>query len=858
MLAAGRSPWWGSALPGKALAGVALGSLAAIGVAVVDDYGISADDAVQRHLGFAVLYQALGDRDAERRHRDLGELHTPVRFYGTAFETPLAAVERLLGLTDSRDIHLTRHLLTHLLFLAGGGCAALLALRLFRSGWLALLAFALFALHPRLYAHSFFNSKDAAFAAAFMACLALTERAFRRDTAGAFALLGLGVGTLVNLRVMGALLAALVLAAKAVDLMLARDRAARRHTLATGAAFAASAGLGLYALSPYLWRDPSQLVHALAALSAHPFRPSSLFQGEWVRWPAIPPHYLPTWMSITTPLAALALAGVGAAAILARAKVAGAARGAPARFGLLLVACPALAILGIVLANANVYHGWRHFHFLWGPLAIIAVAGCLWLARGAGRRRALKRGVGGLAAAGVAAGAAQMAATHPHQAMYFNPLVDRDVPERLAGRYEMDYWHLSFWEALERVAHGWPAPSFDTTEGHLRGGLRSQALLLPPALRPGRFGRAPAVDFVIDRGQPLPAAGGPGRAPPMAHAVTVYDNTIAAAFALDAALLGPPAVHTLQAERTAAAASAPTAQAGFDLHWTPGMLTWLKAPCAAADVRGEFILRTAPHSTHIHPSLAHPSPSKGLAPSHPSPSKGLAPSQPSPSKGLAPLPPSPSKGLAPLPASPAPGTAHPGREFTERSFNFGRHGVRVDDACMIRTPLPHGPLAAIEAGQRLVHHWKRRQAPNPMGDGPDLWRVAIDLSAGQPVATDVTRPPLPPAEALVELPADAPFDLYLHGRTLVYARRHCRPEDTLAAFFLHAHPADPADLPRGRRGSGFLNLDFNMARHDAALIAHFGGRCAAWVRLPDFAIARLRTGQHAHGAELWRAEFTDV
>ena len=198
------------------------------------------------------------------------------------------------------------------------------------------------------------------------------------------------------------------------------------------------------------------------------------------------------------------------------------------------------------------------------------------------------------------------------------------------------------------------------------------------------------------------------------------------------------------------------------------------------------------------------------------------------------------------------------QEFTEHNFNFTRHGARVDGACLLRTPLPHGPLATIEAGQRLARSWRWRQARNPVGDGPDLWRVAIDLSAGQPIATDATRPPLPPAEALAGLPGDAPFALHLHGRTLVYARQHCRPEDTQERFFLHAFPADPALLPRHRRQSGFLNLDFNMAPHDAALIARFGGRCVAWRRLPDFPIAYLRTGQSARDAQLWLAEFTDV
>ena len=232
----------------------------------------------------------------------------------------------------------------------------MLAHRLFGGLWPALFALAAFALHPRLYAHSFFNTSDTPFTAFFMVCLCLAERAFRRGTAGAFALLGAGVGVLVNLRVMGALLFGAVLGLRALDVALAPGRAARRRALATGAAFAAAAAAALYAVSPHLWADPSRLLEAFALLSQHPFRGATLFAGAVVRWPDIPALYVPTWIAVTTPPALLTLGLAGAAATLGRglAPLSGAIRAAPPRFGLLLVACPALAVAAVVALNANV------------------------------------------------------------------------------------------------------------------------------------------------------------------------------------------------------------------------------------------------------------------------------------------------------------------------------------------------------------------------------------------------------------------------------------------------------------------------------------------------------------------------
>ena len=132
------------------------------------------------------------------------------RFYGAAFELPLFLLtERVLGLEDPRHVYLTRHVLTHLLFLIGGFCCYLLS--------------------PRLYAHSFFNSKDPVFASAFVMALLFASRAFDRDSLGAYRWCGAAAGLLVNLRVMGVVLFAVVLVFRAWAWFRAEGPAARRR-----------------------------------------------------------------------------------------------------------------------------------------------------------------------------------------------------------------------------------------------------------------------------------------------------------------------------------------------------------------------------------------------------------------------------------------------------------------------------------------------------------------------------------------------------------------------------------------------------------------------------------------------------
>ena len=84
------------------------------------------------------------------------------------------------------------------------------------------------------------------------------------------------------------------------------------------------------------------------------------------------------------------------------------------------------------------------------------------------------------------------------------------------------------------------------------------------------------------------------------------------------------------------------------------------------------------------------------------------------------------------------------------------------------------------------------------------------------------------------------FDVYLHENTLTYVKEPCVRADTEALFFLHLIPVDANDLPGRRRQYGFGNLDFDF--DERGLI--FDGRCMAGIPLPEYAIARIETGQY--------------
>ena len=360
-----RLPFWAQALALCALFAIA-------GVAVLDDYGVTGDEANQRQITRAnAYYIATGDISELSQRGDIA-----YRYYGMTFEMPLLMVERAFGLQDTRHIYLTRHLLTHLFFIAGGFACGMLAYRMIGSRWIALLAMLMFLLHPRLYAHSFFNAKDILFAALFVIALYLIHRAFRKNTLGAFLLCGVVVGLAINLRPFGLMLLPMLLAMRALDFRQAGE-GERKRILLTSAAFLAAALATAYIIHPYYWENPLRFIEGIGALSQHPAPLQNLFMGEIYPSDAVPWNYIPVWFAITAPPVVLSLGAIGCAAVCWQgvSRPIAALRDRETRFGVLLLSCLALPVAVAIILQSNIYGGWRHMYFLWAPFCLLAAVG---------------------------------------------------------------------------------------------------------------------------------------------------------------------------------------------------------------------------------------------------------------------------------------------------------------------------------------------------------------------------------------------------------------------------------------------------------------------------------------------------
>ena len=154
-------------------------------------------------------------------------------------------------------------------------------------------------------------------------------------------------------------------------------------------------------------------------------------------------------------------------------------------------------------------------------------------------------------------------------------------------------------------------------------------------------------------------------------------------------------------------------------------------------------------------------------------------------------------------------------------FWFRERGVRYGGVCMATAGLPDYEVRSVRTGQydETGHLWDEEFALDA-----GAWLARFEAAAA--------REPTLRARG---------FGLHLDGRALTFVREACGAEDIADRFFVHVHPAD---------GGARENLDFWFRERG---LRH-GDRCMATVALPEYAVARIVTGQYDASGHLWEAE----
>lgn len=403
-----------------------------------DEYGINWDETQQKRTGEVAYNYVFSNDNSLLEWKD--------RDYGVAFELPLIILEKGLNLNDSRDIYLMRHLVTHFFFLFGCYFLFLLIDYLYKNKLLATIGFLLVLLHPRLYSHSFFNSKDIPFMSMFIISLYYSVRALDKKTILSFLKLGICVGLLINLRIMGVILPACIVLLLVVDAI--REKSKLLHLKVASTLFVSSC-LTLYITWPFLWTDPIRnFVFAFKNMSKFRWGGTVLFNGEMIKATEIDWTYLPTWFSITTPIVYLILGIVGFFLLVFQFSKTPLAffNNSVKRHNLLFLALFIGPVMAVILLKSVLYDGWRQLYFIYPSFALLIVYGLHLLSSKKIFTPALSLLIISFITASVF-----MVRYYPVQNVYFNNAFAFSPPEYLRENFEMDYWGVSYKKAIEHL-----------------------------------------------------------------------------------------------------------------------------------------------------------------------------------------------------------------------------------------------------------------------------------------------------------------------------------------------------------------------------------------------------------------------
>ena len=352
----------------------------------------------------------------------------------------------------TREYYLVRHYAVFVLFWLG--CIAFYRL-LFaqtRSWKWALLGTLLLILSPRIFAHSFYNVKDAVFLSIFLFGIWTLWRFLEKPGVATALWHALSTAVLIDTRIVGVVLPAITFGWILIYALFPQKTGQNpKRLLLLFLLYIAATGPLLTALWPYLWEAPiAHFLEAFEVMGNFNWQGQVLLWNDWLEpHKQTPWHYVPSWMLVSTPVLNTLLFLTGLGLLIGKFRLQRLAD-PEWRFALLGLSLYLLPLLVVIIKGSTLYDGWRQMFFLYPGFLIVA----LWALRVLYRREKLRRWLQGILGISLLLILIQMIRIHPHQQVYLNVLAG-DYREL---RFEQDYWGLSYKQALKSWFAGIPVP----------------------------------------------------------------------------------------------------------------------------------------------------------------------------------------------------------------------------------------------------------------------------------------------------------------------------------------------------------------------------------------------------------------
>jgi len=431
------------------------------GIYIFQDYGISIDEDNTRILGFLSLehiFNIFFPESVSKINEIISidsDAHSGYPTSGIVFDLPMAFLEFIFQIEDSRQYYLLRHFFNFFIFFVSVFLFFQLIKKRYNSWSLACVGTMFLLISPRIFANSFFNNKDIVFMSLFIIGLYTAINFLEKKNIKSVIIFSIVSSLLVNLRIFGLILPLLIFLFYTINIL--HDKNSKKEIIKPLLLLLILTPFFIILFWPYLWENPIEhFLYVIKSSSSHSLGIYNYYLGQHFFSTNPPWHYSLVWISITTPLFYIILFPFGFIFILQRTIKRWLKtennnsfiyfwRGNKELQDLIFLLTFLIPILVSIYFGSISYDGWRHLYFIYPSFLLISILGLHLIKVIFFRRKNNYLYI--LCIILITPTAFWMYKNHPFQYVYFNLLAGKNFNEK----FEMDYSGVSNKNVLEYI-----------------------------------------------------------------------------------------------------------------------------------------------------------------------------------------------------------------------------------------------------------------------------------------------------------------------------------------------------------------------------------------------------------------------
>ena len=435
-----------------------------IGFLLHRDYGISLDEEITRMNGLVSIkyiydffFPHLTDNfELIKNVPDLKDYSD--RQYGAFFEILLIfIIEILFEVKNFAEIFYYRHLANHLVFITSIIFFYFLCCSLFKNKIYSFFGAAILYTSPRIFAESFYNSKDLVFLSFFIFVIFFSIRFIKNTNYSNTFFLSIFAAIAVNLRIVAIYVGLLIALIFLIEFLMKNKASPKK--IKNLIFFFIFQFIFIYIFWPFLWEKPIvNFIFALESFSRFINLGTYVFYlGDFHKVFYMPWHYFIVCFLATTPILIIILITLGLIQISLRLfrrllsiehnnSYKDIWRSEEEKVFLFLFFIVFVPIFAFFLFDSVFYNSWRHLFFLYPPLILISTYWIHTVAKKF-RYKKISISINIFLIFLLCNNVYNLIKLHPFQYIYFNSFFEKKANKL----FEIDYWGVSNKTALENI-----------------------------------------------------------------------------------------------------------------------------------------------------------------------------------------------------------------------------------------------------------------------------------------------------------------------------------------------------------------------------------------------------------------------